>query len=136
VRGDVLFVRGGIRSSPGGDTSVVGCRAAHPAGSAQRPQTALKHVRKTVCSLHGTGRHAGTTTRHINSREATMTNHQPHQDRNLRLAKLGIREIHERIEVSPILTDPGTGGFDASDGTPKSYVCTINFPGDIYPNMD
>ena len=43
------------------------------------------------------------------------------------LEKLGIRQIQERIEVSPILTDPGTMGLDAEDNTPKSYVCTINF---------
>ncbi len=47
--------------------------------------------------------------------------------RDLNLRKLGIRQIHERIEVSPILTDPGTMGLNAEDGTPKSYVCTINF---------
>ncbi len=46
---------------------------------------------------------------------------------DLNLAKLGIREIHERIEVSPIITDPGTMGLNVEDGTPKSYVCTINF---------
>ena len=46
---------------------------------------------------------------------------------DLDLAKLGIREIHERIEVSPIITDPGTVGLDVEDGTPKSYLCTINF---------
>ena len=44
----------------------------------------------------------------------------------LNLEKLGIRQIHERIEVSPILTDPGTMGLSAEDNTPKSYVCTIN----------
>ena len=49
----------------------------------------------------------------------------PHADLNL--AKLGIREIHERIEVSPIITDPGTMGLNMEDGTPKSYICTINF---------
>lgn len=46
--------------------------------------------------------------------------------RDLNLGKLGIRQIHERIEVSPILTDPGTLGLNVEDGTPKSYVCTIN----------
>lgn len=62
------------------------------------------------------------------------------KDRNLRalqLEKLGIRQIHERIEVSPIITDPGTMGLNAEDGTSKSYVCNINFreipnnPGEI-----
>lgn len=47
--------------------------------------------------------------------------------RDLQLEKLGIRQIHERIEVSPIITDPGTMGLDVEDGTPKSYICTINF---------
>jgi len=47
--------------------------------------------------------------------------------RELQLEKLGIRQIHERIEVSPIITDPGTMGLDAEDGTAKSYVCNINF---------
>ncbi len=42
------------------------------------------------------------------------------------LEKLGIRQINERIEVSPILTDPGTVGLNVEDTTPKSYVCTIN----------
>ncbi len=57
--------------------------------------------------------------------------------RELQLEKLGIRRIHERIEVSPIITDPGIMGLDAEDGTAKSYVCNINFreapinPGDI-----
>ena len=45
----------------------------------------------------------------------------------LDLAKLGIRQIHERLEFSPILTDPGTVGLNVEDSTPKSYVCTINF---------
>jgi len=49
------------------------------------------------------------------------------EDQELNLRKLGIRQIHERIEVSPILTDPGTSGLNADEGTPKSYVCTINF---------
>ncbi len=48
-------------------------------------------------------------------------------DRDLQLEKLGIRQIHERIEVTPILTDPGTVGLNVEDGTPKSYICTINF---------
>lgn len=61
---------------------------------------------------------------------ANRTDHLP----DLRLEKLGIREIHERIEVSPILTDPGTAGLSVEDGTPKSYVCTINLdPRDIKP---
>jgi len=52
--------------------------------------------------------------------------------RDLHLAKLGIREIRQRIEVSPILTDPGTAGLTrAGDGT-KSYICTIGFP-DLRP---
>ena len=57
--------------------------------------------------------------------------------RELQLEKLGIRRIHERIEVSPIITDPGIMGLDVEDGTAKSYVCNINFretpinPGDI-----
>ncbi len=57
-------------------------------------------------------------------------NHGKHEcqngNRDLQLEKLGIRQIHERIEVSPIITDPGTMGLDVEDGTPKSYVCTIN----------
>ena len=46
---------------------------------------------------------------------------------DLHLEKLGIRQIHQRIEVSPIITDPGTMGLNVEDGTPKSYICTINF---------
>ena len=49
----------------------------------------------------------------------------PHDD--LKLEKLGIRQIHERIEVSPILTDPGTAGMNIEDAPPKSYICNINF---------
>lgn len=45
----------------------------------------------------------------------------------LKLEKLGIRQIHERIEVSPILTDPGSDGLGGDDPSPKQYVCTINF---------
>ena len=56
----------------------------------------------------------------------SITKGQDHH-RDLQLEKLGIRQIHERIEVSPIITDPGTLGLDAADGTAKSYVCTINF---------
>lgn len=55
---------------------------------------------------------------------AATTKREP---RDLNLEKLGIRQIQERIEVSPIITDPGTMGLDAEDGTSKSYVCTINF---------
>ncbi len=52
---------------------------------------------------------------------------------DLNLAKLGIRQIHERIEVSPILTDPGTPGLNGEDTTPKQYICTINFKDEV-PN--
>ena len=48
------------------------------------------------------------------------TNETP--ERPLDLAKLGIRQIHERIEVSPIITDPGTMGFDVEEETPKQYI--------------
>ena len=56
-----------------------------------------------------------------------MTEFQNPRRRDLQLEKLGIRQIHERIEVSPIITDPGTLGLNLDDGTAKSYVCTINF---------
>ena len=56
-----------------------------------------------------------------------MADQRHRQHRELDLAKLGIREIHERIEVSPIITDPGIMGLNVEEGTPKSYVCTINF---------
>ncbi len=55
-----------------------------------------------------------------------MAEDRTRQEHDLNLSKLGIREIHERIEVSPILTDPGTTltGTDPAP-TPKSYVCNI-----------
>ncbi len=56
-----------------------------------------------------------------------MAENQNRQRFDLQLEKLGIRQIHERIEVSPIITDPGTVGLNVEDGTPKSYICTINF---------
>ena len=58
------------------------------------------------------------------------------QERALNLSKLGIRQIHERIEVSPIITDPGTMGFDAEEETPKQYICTINMPKPNNPPTD
>jgi hypothetical protein len=64
-----------------------------------------------------------------------MADRQHPHDRDLHLAKLGIRAIHERIEVSPILTDPGTAGLSGSDGSPKSYVCTINLTQPIKPTL-
>ncbi len=56
-----------------------------------------------------------------------MAENKDRDRRELQLEKLGIRRIHERIEVSPIITDPGTMGLNAEDGTAKSYVCNINF---------
>lgn len=50
-----------------------------------------------------------------------------HDFTELNLEKLGIREIRERIEVSPILTDPGSGDPGGDDPTPKQYICNINF---------
>jgi len=47
---------------------------------------------------------------------------------NLQLEKLGIREIRQRIEVSPIITDPNIGGMDRADSDSKSYSCTIGLP--------
>jgi len=63
---------------------------------------------------------------------------QNHEDqaRQLNLQKLGIRQIHERIEVSPIITDPGTMGFDVEEDTPKQYICTINLPKPSNPPTD
>ncbi len=55
-----------------------------------------------------------------------MSENQNREHCDLQLEKLGIRQIHERIEVSPIITDPGTLGLSVEDGSSKSYVCTIN----------
>ena len=60
-----------------------------------------------------------------------------HTDGDLHLRKLGIREIQERLEVSPIIADPGSlgSGFGSdlgqvADG--KHYECNIVKPdGDI-----
>ncbi len=65
-----------------------------------------------------------------------MNQNQEREERELNLEKLGIRQIHERIEVSPIITDPGTLGFDVEEDTPKQYICTINFPKPDNPPSD
>ena len=54
-----------------------------------------------------------------------MAEHKDRTSGDLNLAKLGIREIHERIEVSPIITDPGALGLSGEDST-KTYTCTVN----------
>ena len=41
------------------------------------------------------------------------------------LQKLGIREIQERLEVSPIITDPGTFSVNAADPGGKNYSCDL-----------
>ncbi len=50
-----------------------------------------------------------------------------HQDREANLQKLGIREIQERLEVSPIITDPGAFDANAEDTGGKNYNCDIVF---------
>jgi len=47
------------------------------------------------------------------------------QGRAENLKKLGIREIQERLEVSPIITDPGTFDMNAEDTGGKNYNCDI-----------
>lgn len=68
----------------------------------------------------------------INSRENS----------DLKLEKLGIREIQERLEVSPIIADPGSlgsevpshaGEFNCDDGGGKHYECNIIKPGTPEP---
>lgn len=49
------------------------------------------------------------------------------QGREASLQKLGIREIQERLEVSPIITDPGTFELTPEDTEGKSYNCDIIF---------
>jgi hypothetical protein len=45
-----------------------------------------------------------------------------------RLEKLGITAIQERLEVSPIIADPGTLTPDEGEGGDgKTYVCNV-FP--------
>jgi hypothetical protein len=41
------------------------------------------------------------------------------------LARLGIRELAERMEVSPLLVDTGTEGAQANDAT---VCCTCKIP--------
>jgi hypothetical protein len=47
------------------------------------------------------------------------------QNRDDNMRKLGIREIQERLEVSPIITDPGTFGLNAEDPGGKNYNCNL-----------
>jgi hypothetical protein len=56
------------------------------------------------------------------------------------LARLGIRELEERMEISPLLTGAGTEGME-EDAT--SICCTCKIPGPLgpdgtlpYPTMD
>ncbi|MFT5234251.1 MAG: hypothetical protein ACI9UQ_002294 [Candidatus Krumholzibacteriia bacterium] len=76
------------------------------------------------------------TPRSLHCKEAVMDANQKDHTRELNLEKLGIRQIHERIEVSPIITDPGTMGFDVEEDTPKTYICTINLPKPSNPPTD
>jgi len=50
---------------------------------------------------------------------------QNNQNRDDNLRKLGIREIQERLEVSPIITDPGSFGVNVEDPGAKTYHCNI-----------
>ncbi len=47
------------------------------------------------------------------------------QGNQINLQKLGIREIQERLEVSPIITDPGTFDVNVDDPGGKTYNCNI-----------
>ena len=56
------------------------------------------------------------------------------------LTRLGIRELEERMEVSPLLTDPGIEGMDKDV---PSMCCTCKVPDPFgpdgtlpYPDMD
>ena len=56
-------------------------------------------------------------------------------EQGLNLEKLGIRELRERLEVSPIIADPGSlgsgtdsVGADGGDGGGKHYECNIIKP--------
>ena len=63
-----------------------------------------------------------------------MSETRSHHEQALR--KLGIREIEERLEVSPIITDPGSLGSGdtqhvqpaGGDGGGKHYECNIIKP--------
>ena len=55
------------------------------------------------------------------------------------LARLGIRELEERMEISPLLTDPGVEGLDKDV---PGICCTCKIPDPFgpdgtlpYPNM-
>ena len=47
------------------------------------------------------------------------------------LARLGIRELEERMEVSPLLTDPGIEGVDKDVPT---ICCTCKVPDPFGPD--
>ena len=73
------------------------------------------------------------------------TNPHDHQSGNqpeleASLKRLGIRELEERMEISPLLTDTGTTGTDADV---PSFCCTCKIPGPFgkdgtlpYPTID
>jgi hypothetical protein len=70
-------------------------------------------------------------------------NTNPHFDPNeleTSLARLGIRELEERMEISPLLTDAGTEGLEENSA---SICCTCKIPDPFgpdgtlpYPTMD
>jgi hypothetical protein len=56
------------------------------------------------------------------------------------LERLGIRELEERMEVSPLLIDTGIAGTTATDPDTPSVCCTCKIPGPDgtlpYPKID
>jgi len=54
-----------------------------------------------------------------------------HTELETSLARLGIRELEERMEISPLLTDTGTVGTDRDPG---GICCTCKIPNPFDPD--
>jgi hypothetical protein len=61
-------------------------------------------------------------------------NKNPHTDQTeleTSLARLGIKELEERMEISPLLTDTGAGGIEDNA---MENCCTCKIPNPLDPN--
>ena len=60
-----------------------------------------------------------------------MNPHDNQSELEASLKRLGIRELEERMEISPLLTDTGTTGTDADV---PSFCCTCKIPDPFGPD--
>ena len=63
--------------------------------------------------------------------EPNMNPHDNQPELEASLTRLGIRELEERMEISPLLTDTGTTATDP--GVP-SFCCTCKIPDPFGPD--